>query len=86
MSQTGEDPGAAEDAGEKIPKEAELAEAATQSAEAEGDGQAAEQGPGAEGQGAEGQAGESAAGDAGSADQSGESAEPKAAESQATSA
>jgi small subunit ribosomal protein S2 len=86
MSQTGEDPGAAEDAGEKIPEEAELAEAATQSAEGAGDGQAAEQGPGAEGQGAEGQAGESAAGDAGSADQSGESAEPKAAESQATSA
>jgi small subunit ribosomal protein S2 len=79
MSQTGEDPGAAEDAGEKIPEEAEMAEAATQSAEGEGAAQAAES------QAAESQTAESPSGEAASGESQGEGAQ-ETTESQAKSA
>jgi small subunit ribosomal protein S2 len=80
MQGSGEDPGAAEDAGEKIPEEAELAEAAPQSAEGAGDSQAAE------GQSAETQSAETQTGDGPSGASAGGDGAAETTESQAKSA
>lgn len=81
MQGSGEDPGAAENAGEKIPEEAELAEAAGEGAESAGPESA-----GTESAGAEPASGEAASGGSQSGEsQSGESA-PESAQSTAKSA
>ena len=85
MQGSGEDPGAAETAGEKIPEEAELAEAVPQSAEAEGDSQAAQTQTG-ETQTADSQTAGTQTGDSQSGESAGGDGAAETTESQAKSA